>query len=73
MDTSILPRCLYKGGVLFDVPRFEEVSSQVFPHLSHEHTSIDNLLHLLRPVIEKKINNYRESISAEEQLVITLR
>ena len=40
MSTSILPRCLYKGGVLFDVPRFEEVSSQVFPHISYEHTSI---------------------------------
>ena len=40
MGTSILPRCLYKWGVLFDVPRFEEVSSQVFPHISCEHTSI---------------------------------
>ena len=33
----------------------------------------DNLLHLLRPVISKQINDYHESISAEECLVITLR
>ena len=33
----------------------------------------NNLLHLLRPVIEKKINNYHETISAEEWLVIALR
>ena len=33
----------------------------------------NNLLHLLRPVIEKKINNYRKTISAEERLVIALR
>ena len=33
----------------------------------------DNLLHLLTPVISKQINNYNESISAEEWLVITLR
>ena len=33
----------------------------------------DNLLHLVRPVIEKQMNNYRETISAEERLVITLR
>ena len=36
-------------------------------------TQFDNLLHLLRPVIEKQITNYRETISAEERLVITLR
>ena len=33
----------------------------------------DALLHLLRPTIEKQDNNYRESISPEERLVITLR
>ena len=33
----------------------------------------ENLLHLLCPTLTKKINNYRETISAEEWLVITLR
>ena len=40
MGASILSGSNHKGRVLFDVPRFEEVSSQVFPQLSHEHTSI---------------------------------
>ena len=33
----------------------------------------DALLHQLRPAIEKQSNNTRETISAEERLVITLR
>ena len=33
----------------------------------------DALLHLIRPVVSKQDNNYRESIGAEERLVITLR
>ena len=40
MSASILSESNHKGQVLFDVPRFEEVSSQVFPQLSYEHKSI---------------------------------
>ena len=33
----------------------------------------DTLLHLIRPAIQKQSNNYCETISEEERLVITLR
>ena len=33
----------------------------------------DHLLHMVYPVIAKQDNNYRETISAEERLIITLR
>ena len=33
----------------------------------------DALLHLLRPAIEKQNNNYHETISSAERLIITLR
>ena len=73
MGASILLGSNHKGRVLFDVPRFEEVSSQFFRTYRMTVHQFDNLLHLLTPVISKQINNYRESISAEERFVITLR
>ena len=73
MDTSILLRCLYKGGVFFMYPDLRKYPAKFFCTYCMTIHQFDNLLHLLTPVISKQINNYCESISAEEQLVITLR
>ena len=73
MDTSILPLCLYKGGFVLKYPDLRKYPAKFFRTYRITVHLFDNLLHLLTPVISKQINNYCESISAEERLVITLR
>ena len=62
-----------KGEFFLMYPDLRKYPAKFFRTYHMSIRQFDNLLHLLRPVIEKKINNYRESISAEEWLVIALR
>ena len=62
-----------KGEFFLMYPYLRKYPAKFFRTYRMSICQFDNLLHLLRPVIEKKINNYRETISAEEQLVIALR
>ena len=62
-----------KGGVFLMYPDLRKYPAKFFHTYRITVRQFDNLLHLLTPVISKQINNYHESISAEERLVITLR
>ena len=62
-----------KGKFFLMYPDLRKYPAKFFHTYRMSIRQFDNLLHLLRPVIEKKINNYRETISAEEWLVIALR
>ena len=62
-----------KGEFFLMYPDLRKYPAKFFRSYRMSIRQFDNLLHLLRPVITKEINNYRESISAEERLVITLR
>ena len=62
-----------KGEFFLMYPDLRKYPAKFFRTYRMSIRQFDNLLHLLRPVISKQINNYRESISAEECLVITLR
>ena len=70
------PFCLEactKGEFFVTYPDLRKYAAKFFRTYRMSIRQFDNLLHLLRPVIEKQSNNYRETISAEERLVITLR
>ena len=62
-----------KGEFFLMYPDLRKYPAKFFCTYRMTVRQFDNLLHLLTPVISKQINNYRESISAEERLVITLR
>ena len=62
-----------KGEFFLMYPNLRKYPAKFFSSYRMGIRQFDNLLHLLRPVISKQINNYCESISAEEHLVITLR
>ena len=62
-----------KGEFFLMYPNLRKYPAKFFCSYRMSICQFDNLLHLLRPVISKQINNYCESISAEERLVITLR
>ena len=62
-----------KGEFFLMYPDLRKYPEKFFRTYRMSIRQFDNLLHLLQPVIEKQINNYRETISAEERLVITLR
>ena len=62
-----------KGEFFLMYPDLRKYPAKFFRTYCMSMSQFDNLLHLLRPVISKQINNYRESIFAEECLVITLR
>ena len=62
-----------KGEFFLMYPDLRKYPAKFFRTYHMSIRQFDNLLHLLRPVISKQINNYCESISAEERLVITLR
>ena len=62
-----------KGDFFLMYPDLRKYPAKFFHTYRMSIHQFDNLLHLLRPVIEKKINNYRETISAEERFVIALR
>ena len=61
-----------KGEFFVIYPDLRKYSEKFFRTYRMSIHQFDNLLHLLRPEIQKNDNNYRESISAEERLVITL-
>ena len=61
-----------KGEFFLMYPDLRKYPAKFFLTYRMSIQQFDNLLHLLRPVIKKKINNYCESISAEEWLIITL-
>ena len=63
----------HKGEFFVTYPDLRKYGDKFFRTYRMSVHQFDNLLHLLRPVIEKNDNNYRETISAEERLVITLR
>ena len=73
MGTSIFREATIKGKFFLMYPNLRKYPAKFFRTYCMSIGQFDNLLHLLRPVIEKKINNYHESISAEERLVIALR
>ena len=62
-----------KGEFFLMYPDLRKYPEKFFRTYRMSIRQFDNLLHLVRPVIEKQINNYRKTISAEERLVITLR
>ena len=62
-----------KGDFILIYPNLRKYPAKFFCTYHMSIRQFDNFLYLLRPVIEKKINNYCESISAEEQLIINLR
>ena len=62
-----------KGEFFLMYPNLRKYPAKFFCTYRMSIRQFNNLLHLLRPVIIKQINNYLESISAEECLVITLR
>ena len=63
---------IYKKGEFFLMYPISGSIQQSFSHTYHMIIwQFDNLLHLLRLVISKQINNYHENISAEEWLVIS--
>ena len=62
-----------KGEFFLMYPDLRKYQAKFFHTFCMTIRQFDNLLHLLTPVISKQINNYCESISAEEWLVITLR
>ena len=62
-----------KGKFFLMYPNLRKYPAKFFHTYRMSIRQFNNLLHLLRPVIEKKINNYHETISAEERLVIALR
>ena len=70
------PYCLEaatKGEFFVMYPDLRKYPWKFFRTYRMSIRQFDNLLHLLRPTLSKKLNNYRETISAEERLVITLR
>ena len=62
-----------KGKFFLMYPDLRKYPAKFFRSYRMSIHQFDNLLHVLRPVISKQINNYHENISAEECLVITLR
>ena len=62
-----------RGEFFITYPDLRKYSKKFFRTYRMSVHQFDNLLHLLPPVIKKNDNNYRESISAEERLVITVR
>ena len=62
-----------KGEFFLMYPDLRKYPEKFFRTYRMSIRQFDNLLHLVRPVIEKQMNNYHERISAEERLVITLR
>ena len=62
-----------KGEFFLMYPDLRKYPAKFFRSYHMSIHQFDNLLHLLRPVISKQINNYHQSISAEECLVINLR
>ena len=73
MGASICREATTKGEFFLMYPDLRKYPAKFFHTYRMTVHQFDNLLHLLTPVISKQINNYHESISAEERLVITLR
>ena len=70
------PYCLEaetKGEFFVTYPNLQKYPWKFFRTYQMSVRQFDNLLHLLRPTLSKKLNNYCETISAEERLVIMLR
>ena len=62
-----------KGEFFTTYPDLRKYPHKFFRTYRMSIRQFDALLHLIRPAIRKQSNNYRETISEEEQLVITLR
>ena len=62
-----------KGEFFTTYPDLQKYAYKFFRTYWMSIHQFDALLHLLRPAIEKQNNNYQETISAEERLVIALR
>ena len=62
-----------KGEYFSTYPDLHKYPQKFFRTYRMSVEQFDALLHLICPVVAKQDNNYRESIGAEERLVITLR
>ena len=62
-----------KGEFFTDYQDLRKYPHRFFRSYRMSVRQFDHLLHMLYPAIAKQDNNYRETISAEERLVITLR
>ena len=62
-----------KGEFFTTYPDLHKYPHKFFRTYRMSIRQFDALLHLIRPTIQKQSNNYRETISEEERLVITLR
>ena len=51
----------------------QDEGSKFFEYYRMTQTTFDELLHILRPHIQKQDTTFRRSVSAEERLAITLR
>ena len=62
-----------KGEFFVTYPDLRKYPYKFFRTYRMSIAQFDALLHLMCPAIEKQTNNYRETISPEERLVIMLR
>ena len=62
-----------KGEFFVTYPDLRKYPLKFFRCYRMSTQQFDNLLHMLAPVITKQDNNYRETLSAEEKLVMALR
>ena len=62
-----------KGEFFATYPNLSKYPHMFFRTYRMSIHQFDALLHQLHPAIEKQNNNYHETISAKERLIITLR
>ena len=62
-----------KGEFFVTFPDLRRYPLKFFRSYRMSIRQFDNLLHMVSPIITKEDNNYRETLSAKEKLVMTLR
>ena len=62
-----------KGEFFVTYPDLRRYLLKFFQSYRMSIRQFDNLLHMVSPIITKQDNSYRETLSAEEKLVMTLR
>jgi hypothetical protein len=62
-----------REGEFLLYPRLRQDEERFFDYFRMETPEFDNLLALLRPILDHKITNYRETLSTCQRLQLTLR
>ena len=73
MGSSFKPFACGKGEFYILYPDLRLFPTRFFCYYWMKVQMFDALLELLKPSLERKISNFRTPISAEQQLVLTLR